>query len=66
MKRGFNIPLETVSEEKQEELEAAVEDWNMKHFVKCEYPLNCVVSRVLCEESRVKCTVYSVMFSEQW
>ena len=45
---GFNIPLETLPEEEQEELKAAVEDWNKEHTVQCEYPLKCPVFSVLC------------------
>ena len=59
MKRGFNIPMETVPEEEQEELKAAVEDWNKKQIVKCEYLVKCPVSSVFC-------VVYSVVVSMQF
>ena len=55
MQRGFRIPLETVPEGEQEELEAAVEDWNKYHNVKCEYPLQCLVSSVVCVCSMIFC-----------
>ena len=57
VKKGFNVPLETVPEEEQEKLKAAVEDWNKKHTMKCEYPIQCVLYVV----SSQQCNIWQVM-----
>ena len=54
LKRGFNIPLETLLVKEQKEVKVTVEDWNKEQTVKCEYRLS-----VYCQMSCVQWTRFS-------